>query len=84
MSAELKLETDFLRPRLAERIPWGWRTCIDNPEYLEPVMEQLELLDIAREHLETCSQREVASWLSRASGRPISQRGLMLVLDRGF
>ena len=59
----------------ARTIPFGFKQA-DNPEYLEPIREELDALNQAREYSKTCSLRETASWLHRKTGRYISHVGL--------
>ena len=57
--------------RRARTIPFGFKQSQD-PNYLEPVKEELQALDQAREYSKTCSLRETAQWLHRKTGRYIS------------
>jgi hypothetical protein len=59
----------------ARTIPFGFKQSQD-PEYLEPVKEELDALRQAREYSKTCSLRETAQWLHRKTGRYISHVGL--------
>ena len=65
----------------ARTIPFGFKQS-DNPEYLEPIKEELDALKQAREYSKTCSLRETASWLHRKTGRYISHVGLKKRLAR--
>jgi len=65
----------------ARTIPFGFKQA-DNPEYLEPIREELDALNQAREYSKTCSLRETASWLHRKTGRYISHVGLKKRLER--
>ena len=65
----------------ARTIPFGFKQS-DNPEYLEPIKEELDALKQAREYSKTCSLRETASWLHRKTGRYISHVGLRKRLAR--
>ena len=65
----------------ARTIPFGFKQSQD-PEYLEPVKEELDALRQAREYSKTCSLRETASWLHRKTGRYISHVGLKKRLAR--
>ena len=67
--------------RRARTIPFGFKQSQD-PEYLEPVKEELDALRQAREYSKTCSLRETASWLHRKTGRYISHVGLKKRLER--
>ena len=65
----------------ARTIPFGFKQSND-PNYLEPVKEELQALDQAREYSKTCSFRETAKWLHRKTGRYISHVGLRKRLAR--
>ena len=52
----------------ARTIPFGFKQSED-PNYLEPIKEELDALNQAKEYLKTCSLRETASWLHRKTGR---------------
>ena len=67
--------------RRARTIPFGFKQSQD-PNYLEPVKEELQALDQAREYSKTCSLRETAQWLHRKTGRYISHVGLRKRLAR--
>ncbi len=65
----------------ARTIPFGFKQSED-PEYLEPIKEELDALRQAKEYSKTCSLRETASWLHRKTGRYISHVGLKKRLAR--
>ena len=65
----------------ARTIPFGFKQAED-PQYLEPVTEELSALRQAREYSKTCSLRETAQWLHRKTGRYISHVGLRKRLAR--
>jgi hypothetical protein len=65
----------------ARTIPFGFKQSQD-PEYIEPVREELDALKQAKEYPKTCSLRETASWLHRKTGRYISHVGLRKRLAR--
>ena len=65
----------------ARTIPFGFKQSND-PNYLEPVKEELDALRQAEEYSKTCSLRETASWLHRKTGRYISHVGLKKRLAR--
>ena len=67
--------------RRARTIPFGFKQSSD-PNYLEPIKEELDALNQAREYSKTCSLRETASWLHRKTGRYISHVGLKKRLER--
>ena len=65
----------------ARVVPFCFKQSSD-PNYLEPVKEELDALRQAREYSKTCSLRETASWLHRKTGRYISHVGLRKRLAR--
>ena len=65
----------------ARTIPFGFKQSQD-PNYLEPVKEELDALRQAGDYLKTCSLRETAKWLHRKTGRYISHVGLKKRLER--
>ena len=65
----------------ARTIPFGFKQSQD-PEYIEPVKEELDALKQAKEYSKTCSLRETAQWLHRKTGRYISHVGLRKRLAR--
>ena len=67
--------------RKARTIPFGFKQSED-PNYLEPIREELDALRQAREYSKTCSLRETAQWLHRKTGRYISHVGLRKRLAR--
>ena len=74
------MESTKIKKR-ARTIPFGFKQSQD-PEYLEPVKEELDALRQAREYSKTCSLRETAQWLHRKTGRYISHVGLRKRLAR--
>ena len=77
---QLKMEPIRIKKR-ARTIPFGFKQSAD-PEYLEPIKEELQALDQAREYSKTCSFRETAKWLHRKTGRYISHVGHKKRLER--
>ena len=67
--------------RKARTIPFGFKQSED-PDYLEPIKEELDALRQAKEYSKTCSLRETAQWLHRKTGRYISHVGLKKRLAR--
>jgi len=78
------VENSILVKRHARVIPWGYKVSEDNTDYLVAVPEQMSALKEAKQYLESCSQREVCSWLLRKTGRSITPRGLQMVLNREY
>tara|TARA_R100001480_G_scaffold29730_1_gene40435 strand:+ start:353 stop:655 length:303 start_codon:yes stop_codon:yes gene_type:complete len=65
----------------AKTVPFGFKES-NTPGYLEPVKEELEALNQAKDYLKNCSLRETASWLHRKTGRYISHVGLKKRIER--
>ena len=65
----------------ARTIPFGFKQSQD-PNYIEPIKEELDALRQAEEYSKTCSLRETAQWLHRKTGRYISHVGLKKRLER--
>jgi hypothetical protein len=74
------MESTKIKKR-ARTIPFGFRQSQD-PNYLEPIKEELDALRQAKEYSKTCSLRETAQWLHRKTGRYISHVGLRKRLAR--
>ena len=74
------MESTKIKKR-ARVVPFGFKQSQD-PNYLEPVKEELDALNQARKYSKTCSLRETASWLHRKTGRYISHVGLKKRLER--
>ena len=77
-----KMESIKIKKR-ARTIPFGFKQSED-PNYLEPIKEELDALRQAKEYSKTCSLRETASWLHRKTGRYISHVGLRKRLARNI
>ena len=65
----------------AKTVPFGFKES-STPGYLEPVREELDALNQAKDYLKNCSLRETASWLHRKTGRYISHVGLKKRIER--
>ena len=74
---DIKEENEWVRiPRIARTIPFGYKHNEEDPDILDPVPTELDLLEKARQHVNQYSYREVANWLSTNSNRYISHVGL--------
>ena len=63
-------------------IPFGYKVNEEDDKLLEPIQEELEAIEQAKQYIKSCSYREVAGWMQRKTGRYISAPGLMKVLKR--
>jgi hypothetical protein len=62
--------------RVGRHIPFEYEQDPDDKDILQPIPEQLEMLEQAKRYLAEYSLRLVARWLSEQSGRYISHVGL--------
>tara|TARA_R100000742_G_C4246966_1_gene65757 strand:- start:303 stop:716 length:414 start_codon:yes stop_codon:yes gene_type:complete len=63
-------------PRIARTIPFGYKQDEEDRDLLQPIPDQLNALQEAREYIPQYSYREVANWLSTNTDRYISHVGL--------
>ena len=75
-----KMEPIKIKKR-ARIVPFGFKQSED-PNYIEPIKEELDALRQAQEYSKTCSLRETAQWLHRKTGRYISHVGLKKRFER--
>ena len=74
---DIKDETEWSPiPRIARTIPFGYVQDEKDPDLLQPVQNELDKLEMARDYLKQYSYREVANWLTTQTGRYISHVGL--------
>ena len=79
---DIKQENEWVQiPRIARTVPFGYKLNDDDPDILDPIKTELDLLEKARQHVRQYSYREVANWLVKNSGRYISHVGLRKRLD---
>ena len=71
-----------LKKRVARTIPFGYKVNEQDNKLLDPIPEELEAIEQAKNYIKSCSYREVAGWMQRKTGRYISAPGLMKVLKR--
>ena len=70
------------RKRIARTVPFGYKVSEQDDKLLEPIQEELEAIEQAKQYIKSCSYREVAGWIERKTGRYISAPGLRKVLSR--
>ena len=70
------------KKRVSRTIPFGYKVNEEDDKLLEPIQEELEAIEQAKQYIKSCSYREVAGWMQRKTGRYISAPGLMKVLKR--
>ena len=74
---DIKDETEWIPiPRIARTIPFGYIQDEQDPDLLQPVQQELDKLEMARDYLKQYSYREVANWLTTQTQRYISHVGL--------
>ena len=79
---DIKEDNEWIAiPRISRTIPFGYELDKDDPDVLQPVENELDMLEEAKRYLKQYSYREVANWLSRNTGRSISHVGLKKRLD---
>jgi hypothetical protein len=70
--------------RSSSTIPFGYKLNDSNNQMLEPVQEELDMLDkvlpLIRE--KTLSLREGSMWLTHETGRSISHMGLKKIAEQ--
>ena len=79
---DIKEENEWVQiPRIARTVPFGYKHNEDDPDILDPIPTELDLLEKARSYVNQYSYREVANWLSTNGGRYISHVGLRKRLE---
>ena len=79
---DIKEQNEWVRiPRIARTVPFGYKQNEEDPDILDPIPTELDLLEKARQHVNQYSYREVANWLSTNSNRYISHVGLRKRLE---
>jgi hypothetical protein len=74
---DIKEENEWVQiPRIARTVPFGYKQSEEDPDILDPIPIELDLLEKARKYTNQYSYRQVANWLSTNSGRYISHVGL--------
>ena len=74
---DLKEDNEWIKiPRIARTVPFGDVQNKDDPYILDPVTNELDKLDMARDYVKQYSYRQVAAWLSKQTDRYISHVGL--------
>ena len=75
---DMKEEEEWVAiPKIARTVPFGYVVDENDPDVLQPVKLELDLLEQARAYTRQYSYRQVANWLTKNSGRGISHVGLM-------
>ena len=68
-------------PKIARLVPFGYEVDPEDENFLLPVEQELDALELAKKHLRQYSYRQVANWLTQQTGRYISYRGLKKRID---
>ena len=75
---DMKEEEEWVAiPKIARTVPFGYVVDENDPDVLQPVKLELDLLEQARAYTRQYSYMQVANWLTKNSGREISHVGLM-------
>ena len=79
---DVKEDVEWLAiPRIARTLPFGYVQDEKDLDLLQPVQNELDKLEMARDYLKQYSYREVANWLTTQTGRYISHVGLRKRVD---
>mgnify|MGYP003128306087 FL=1 len=62
--------------RVSRTIPFGYEVDKENEKVLQPIVVELEALELAKRHLKQYAYKDVAIWLTKQTGRYISGEGL--------
>ena len=74
---DMKEEEEWVAiPKIARTVPFGYVVDENDPDVLQPVKLELDLLEQARAYTRQYSYRQVANWLTKETGRYISHTGL--------
>ena len=74
---DIKEQNEWVQiPRIARTVPFGYKHNEEDPDILDPIPVELDLLEKARSHVNQYSYREVANWLTANTGRQIAHVGL--------
>jgi hypothetical protein len=70
--------------RSSSTIPFGYKLSESDNQMLEPVQEELQMLDkiLPMVKDKTISLREGSMWLTHETGRSISHMGLKKIVER--
>lgn len=63
-------------PQLSRTIPFGYKKDEENEGWLLPIPLELDALEEAKKYLKQYSYRQVADWITTATGRHLSHAGL--------
>ena len=67
--------------RVTRTIPFGYKVDPNNDKLLQPIIPELEALELAKNHILQYTYKEVALWLTKQTGRYISGKGLKKRVD---
>ena len=80
-SVPFKVKLWLRIPRVSPYIPFGYELDPDDNEWLQPIPNELELLEEAKKHIKQYSYPQVSAWLTTQSGRSITTDGLKKRID---
>ena len=79
---DIKEDSEWVAiPKISRTIPFGYEVDAKDSGILNPISDELDKLETAKQYLKQYSYREVAQWLTRNTGRYISHVGLMKRLE---
>ena len=70
--------------KIKGRVPFGYKKDPDNPKFLKPIPEELEVLDEIANLVSSkvLSLREGSAWIPHKTGRSLSYQGLKNIVDQ--
>ena len=70
--------------KIKGRGPFGYKKDPDNPKFLKPIPEELEVLDEIANLVSSkvLSLREGSAWIQHKTGRSLSYQGLKNIVDQ--
>mgnify|MGYP000253479728 FL=1 len=79
------LEEDYIKRRTST-IPFGYELDTENPKYLKPIPDQLEVLEVAEDLItgESVSLQDACDWIEYKTHRRISPPGLKKHIDKKY
>ena len=79
------LEEDYIKRRTST-IPFGYELDTENPKYLKPIPDQLEVLEVAEDLItgESVSLQDACDWIEYETHRKITHTGLKKHIDKKY
>jgi len=79
-------KTVLLQRRKSSTVPFGYELSQEDPQYIEPVIKQIEALEAVEDMIlnEEISLRDGCFWLENHTGRSLSPAGLKKIIDNKY